>query len=190
MDCLQNKESTDMSISSITLAGGCFWCTEAIFKRIKGVSHVEPGYANGIHANQPTYEEVCTGKTGYAEVVRLNFDSQVISLTQLLEIFFATHDPTTLNRQGEDKGTQYRSAVFYETDEERDTALALIEEIDASKILAAPVVTEVQALQNYWSAEAYHHDYFAKHPEQGYCAAVIGPKVQKLMHTLHDFMKD
>lgn len=177
-----------MTISTITLAGGCFWCTEAIFKRIKGVTQVEPGYANGVSAARPTYEDVCTGKTGYAEVVRLNFDTKIISLAQILEVFFATHDPSSLNRQGADVGTQYRSAVFYETDEERDTALALIDEINASGLLNGPVVTQVEALRYYWTAENYHHDYFAKNPTQGYCAAVIGPKLLKLEQTLKQFL--
>lgn len=178
-----------MTESTITLAGGCFWCTEAVFLRVRGVTHVESGYANGTSPARPSYEEVCTGATGYAEVVRLRYDPAAISLAQLLEIFFATHDPTTLNRQGADVGTQYRSGIYVGTDEERDIALGIIARINESGELNAPVVTEVEPLRHYWPAENYHQNYFAQHPGQGFCAVVIAPKVQKFEKTFSRFRK-
>ncbi|RMX03483.1 peptide-methionine (S)-S-oxide reductase [Corticibacter populi] len=178
-----------MTESFITLGAGCFWCTEAVYERVRGVASVECGYANGDNPQRPSYEQVCTGGTGYVEVARIGFDPQVVSLTQLLEIFFTIHDPTSLNRQGADVGTQYRSGIYVENDEEREIAEDLIREIDASGTLGKPVVTEVESLRNYWKAEDYHQNYFANNPHQGYCAAVVGPKVEKFRQTFAALIK-
>ncbi|OWQ92170.1 peptide-methionine (S)-S-oxide reductase [Roseateles aquatilis] len=171
----------------ITLGGGCFWCTEAVFLRVKGVLSVESGYTNGQVSN-PTYEQVCSGNTGHAEVVRVRFDPQVVSLTDLLQVFFTIHDPTTLNRQGADVGTQYRSGIYYRRPEQ----LAEIRQVmdDAQRAHGGKVVTELQPEQNYWPAEAYHQDYFAHHPEQGYCAFVVAPKVDKFLMKFKELVKD
>ena len=167
-----------MSEKTITLGGGCFWCVEAVFVRMKGITDVESGYANG-HIDHPTYEQVCTGETGHAEVVRLRYDSTQLSLSDILQVFFAVHDPTTLNRQGHDVGSQYRSAIYTETDEDLALALAHVQQLEAQRVYRAPIVTQVQALQSYFPAEAYHQDYFEHHPNQGYCAMVVRPKVLK-----------
>ncbi len=170
---------------TLVLGGGCFWCTEAVFVRIRGVLDVESGYANGDARRfpQPTYEQVCTGATGYNEVVKLVYDPAQVSTPELLEVFFATHDPTTLNRQGNDVGTQYRSGVYFTSPAQQAEALATIVALNAGGELGAPVVTEVQPLACYTAAEAYHQDYFAQHPHQGYCAFVVGPKVEKCLAT-------
>jgi peptide-methionine (S)-S-oxide reductase len=161
-----------------TLAGGCFWCLEAVYDELKGVQSVESGYANGAVPN-PTYEQVCSGKTGHAEVVQITFDSEVVSFRNLLEVFFTVHDPTTLNRQGADVGTQYRSAIFYHSPEQKATAEAVISELTAEKLWNDPIVTEVAPLDLFYVAEEYHQEYFANHPYQGYCQVVIAPKVAK-----------
>ena len=165
---------------TIVLGGGCFWCTEAVFVRVRGVLHVRSGYANG-HVLNPTYEQVCTGETGHNEVVRLAYDPTQVSLRQLLEIFMATHDPTTLNRQGHDVGTQYRSGIYYSNEADREVAHAVLDETQAA--LDDPVATELAPLQCFYEAEAYHHNYFERHPDQGYCALVVAPKVQKFVQT-------
>jgi peptide-methionine (S)-S-oxide reductase len=164
----------------ITLGGGCFWCTEAVFVRVKGVLDVESGYCNG-HTINPTYAQVCEGDTGHNEVVRLTYDPSVISLHELLEIFFVIHDPTTLNRQGNDSGTQYRSGIYLSDEADRVVAQQVLDEVNAA--LNGRVVTELKALANYSAAEDYHQDYFEQHPHQGYCAFVVAPKVQKFLHT-------
>ncbi len=161
-----------------TLAGGCFWCTEAIFRELKGVEKVEPGYAGGKTPN-PSYEQVCTGTTGHAESIQITFDPKVISFHDLLEIFFSTHNPTTLNRQGDDVGTQYRSAIFYHSPHQQETAKQVIREVDAKHIWPAPIVTEVTPFTNFYPAEEYHQDYFERNPRQPYCQFVIAPKVAK-----------
>jgi peptide-methionine (S)-S-oxide reductase len=166
-------------LQTITLGGGCFWCTEAVFVRVRGVTDVESGYCNG-HVQRPSYEQVCTGRTGHNEVVRLMFDATQVSLRQLLEIFFVIHDPTTLNRQGNDTGTQYRSGIYVSTPEQAQEARALMDELTKEGVFSAPIVTEVLPLANYWPAEAYHQDFFENNPNQGYCVAVAGPKVAKL----------
>ena len=163
---------------TITLGGGCFWCTEAVFDRVRGITDVESGYTNG-HTINPSYEQICQGDTGHAEVVRLTFDADEISLEEILEIFFHTHDPTTLNRQGNDVGTQYRSGIYTTNEQQADVARTLISELTQAGAYDAPIVTEVQPLASYWPAEDYHQDYFLNHPNQGYCAFVVGPKVQK-----------
>jgi peptide-methionine (S)-S-oxide reductase len=170
----------------ITLGGGCFWCTEAVFVRVHGVLDVESGYCNG-HTTQPTYEQVCTGNTGHNEVVQLTYDPAVISLRELLEIFFVIHDPTTLNRQGNDAGTQYRSGIYLS--HEADLAVAQQVRDEVNQALSGKVVTELCMRSNYSAAEAYHQDYFEQHPDQGYCAFVVAPKVQKFLHTFADRVK-
>ena len=167
---------------SITLAGGCFWCTEAVFLEVDGVLSVESGYSNG-HTPHPTYEQVCTGATGHAEVVRVRFDPERVSLHELLEIFFVVHDPTTLNRQGNDQGTQYRSAIYAHDEAQLDVARTVIAELQASGVHSRPIVTELGMERDYSPAEAYHQRYFEQHPGQGYCAFVVAPKVDKFRKT-------
>ena len=179
---------TDDSLDTLVLGGGCFWCTEAVFDRVEGVVDVESGYCNG-HVHQPSYEQVCEGTTGHAEVVKLRFDPARISLRQLLEIFFVVHDPTTLNRQGNDVGTQYRSGIYYDNPEHGEIANAMIRQMSQDKLFGAPITTEVKPLSNYSTAEAYHQDYFAKNPNAGYCAFVVGPKVEKFRKTFAKYLK-
>jgi peptide-methionine (S)-S-oxide reductase len=164
------------------LGGGCFWCTEAVYLEAKGVNRVESGYTGGQQPD-PTYEQVCAGTTGHAEVVRLEFDPDVISYRDILEIFFTIHDPTTLNRQGNDVGTQYRSVIYYQSPEQEATARQVMAEM--AHVWDAPIVTEISPAQQYYKAEAYHQNYFAQHPLQGYCALVVEPKVAKFrkMHA-------
>ncbi|WP_342628769.1 peptide-methionine (S)-S-oxide reductase MsrA [Nguyenibacter vanlangensis] len=164
------------------LGGGCFWCTEAMLKELRGILGVVPGYAGGTLAD-PTYEQVCSGRTGHAEVVRVAFDPAILSYADLLRIFFTIHDPTTPDRQGADIGPQYRSVIFTATPEQARTARAVRDQVAAERLWPDPIVTEIQPLDRFYEAESYHHDYFAKHPERGYCAAVIAPKVAKLRRT-------
>ena len=161
-----------------TLGGGCFWCLEAVYLDLEGVHQVKSGYAGGT-TPKPTYEEVCRGTTGHAEVVQIRFDPEVTSFREVLEVFFATHDPTTPNRQGADVGTQYRSIILYQTPEQRETAVGLIRELEPQGLWDGPIVTEVLALEEFYAAEGYHDDYFRRNPEQPYCRAVINPKVAK-----------
>jgi peptide-methionine (S)-S-oxide reductase len=166
----------------VVLGAGCFWCTEAVFQLIRGVEKVEPGYAGGEKQN-PTYDEVSTGTTGHAEVAQITFDSDAISFREVLEIFFGTHDPTQLNRQGADVGTQYRSVIFYMSPEQKATAEQLIAELTAEKVYDRPIVTTVEPLKAFYPAETYHKNYFKKHPSAPYCQAVIAPKITKLQKT-------
>jgi peptide-methionine (S)-S-oxide reductase len=161
-----------------TLAGGCFWCLEAIFMEVDGIEDVIPGYTGGISAD-PTYQEVCSNDTGHVEAVQVTFDAGKISYREILQIFFSVHDPTTLNRQGQDVGTQYRSAIFYHNDRQRAIAEALIKELDGAHLWQKPIVTQVVPLDKFYPAEGYHREYFSRHPEQPYCQAVISPKVSK-----------
>ena len=177
-----------MSLPSITLGGGCFWCTEAVFERVRGITQVQSGYCNGA-VLQPTYEQVCTGRTGHNEVVRLTFDPAVISVQQILQIFFAIHDPTTLNRQGNDVGTQYRSGIYFHTPEQQQMAQAMLEQLAQDRVFDAPLTTELQPEHNFWPAEDYHAQYYARNPKQGYCAAVVGPKVAKFRQTFAQFLQ-
>lgn len=177
-----------MPLQNITLGGGCFWCTEAVFLRVRGVTQVQSGYSNG-QALQPSYEQVCTGRTGHNEVVRLTFDPDTIGLRQILEIFFAIHDPTTLNRQGHDVGTQYRSGIYFHTAEQQQIAQALMAEITQKNLFAAALTTELLPVENYWPAEDYHQNYFARNPFQGYCAAVVAPKIEKFQRTFAQWRK-
>ena len=172
----------------ITLGGGCFWCTEAVFVRVEGVVDVESGYCNG-HVQNPTYEQVCDGNTGHVEVVQLRYDPKVTSLRELLEIFFVIHDPTALNRQGNDRGTQYRSGIYFTNDKQAEAAKTIIGEINAEGVFDRPLVTEVLPLQNYSEAEDYHQDFFERNPTQGYCMAVAAPKVWKFKKTFSEWVK-
>ncbi|MEC4720338.1 peptide-methionine (S)-S-oxide reductase MsrA [Noviherbaspirillum sp. CPCC 100848] len=175
-----------MTTEIATLGGGCFWCLEAVYQELKGVQHVESGYTGG-HVANPTYEQVCEGNTGHAEVVRLEFDPAQIGYREILEIFFTIHDPTTLNRQGNDVGTQYRSVIYYHTPEQQDIAKQVI--ACMASVWDAPIVTELSALQPYFKAEDYHQNYFRQHPLQGYCAFVVAPKVTKFRKIFTDKLK-
>ena len=162
-----------------TLAGGCFWCLEAVYLNVRGVEKVESGYTGGTVTN-PSYELVCSGMSGHAEVVQVTYNGEQITFRELLEIFFTIHDPTTLNRQGADSGTQYRSAIYYHSPEQQAEAGAMIKQLDAEKVFPGPIVTEVAALTDFYPAEEYHRDYYTRNPNQGYCRAVVGPKVSKM----------
>ncbi len=169
--------------------GGCFWCTEAIFKRLKGVKKVLPGYAGGFIPN-PTYEEVSSGNTGHAEVIYIEYDPQEISYTQLLEVFFSTHDPTQLHRQGNDIGTQYRSVIFWETPGQLQQAVDYILQLEKSGVYQSPVVTSLERFTGFYPAEDYHKNYLEKHPDNPYCRAVVSPKVQKFEHNFKNWLKN
>ena len=171
-----------------TLAGGCFWCLEAAYDELKGVLSVESGYSGGTFLN-PTYKQVCTGATGHAEVVQVTFDPQVISFKEILNVFFVIHDPTTLNRQGNDVGTQYRSAIFYRSDEQKSTAEEVIRELTAQKIWSQPIVTELTAFDKFYIAEDYHQEYYANNPHQPYCMMVVAPKVTKFRKHFMEMLK-
>jgi len=172
-----------MATKELIAGGGCFWCTEAVFERLRGVSDVESGYANGDMPN-PDYRSVCSGTTGYAEVIKITYDDEIIDLDTLFDVFFATHNPTQLNRQGADVGTQYRSCICYRNDEELEAAKHAIER--AQNDYSDPIVTTLEPLQNYYPAESYHQDYYQQNPMQGYCNAVIPPKIAKLMEKFGD----
>ena len=174
--------TTSPATETITLGGGCFWCLEAVYLLVDGVTAVESGYSNG-HVPAPSYEQVCGGDTGHAEVVRISFDPGRISLRELLEIFFVIHDPTTLNRQGNDVGTQYRSGIYFHTPAQEAVAHEVLAELAASGVYRQPIVTELRPLANYSRAEEYHQRYFENHPGQGYCAMVVAPKVEKFRRT-------
>ena len=176
-------------LDTATLAGGCFWCTEAVFQRLKGVTDVTPGYAASKVEN-PSYRQVCSGKTGAAEAIQVTYDPSIISYAKLLEIFWHVHDPTTLNRQGNDVGTQYRSAVFYHNDEQKEVALASKDALARSGAYKNPVVTEIAPFTNFYSAEEYHKDYYDNNRTQVYCTFVIDPKVQKLLKEYRQEVKE
>jgi peptide-methionine (S)-S-oxide reductase len=172
------KQLNNMAVA--TFAGGCFWCTETLFSRLDGVVSVVPGYTGG-HIKNPAYREVCTGRTGHAECVHIEFDPDKVTFTTLLEVFFDTHDPTTLNRQGNDVGTQYRSEIFYHSNEQKSIALNLIKKLETSAIYSASIVTKVTPFEAFYPAEVEHHDYYNLNKNQPYCAAIITPKVKKLL---------
>lgn len=178
------KNSNDV----VVFGGGCFWCTEAVFKSLKGVSYVLPGYAGGESKN-PTYEQVSTGRTGHAEVIKIEYDSGVVSYENLLTVFFATHDPTTLNRQGADVGTQYRSVIFYTTEGQKEQTENFISEINTSSKEGSPVVTEIKPLEKFYEAENYHKDYFANNKGNPYCELVINPKLEKVKQKFSELLK-
>jgi peptide-methionine (S)-S-oxide reductase len=179
---------SDINLETATLAGGCFWCVEAVFDDLEGVEDVISGYTGGHKAN-PTYQEVCTGETGHAEAVRITFNPQIISYADLLRIFFTVHDPTTLNRQGNDVGTQYRSAIFYHNDVQKEVAAQIRDEIAAAGLYENPIVTEITPAGEFWPAENYHQEYFANNPNQPYCAAVVAPKVAKFRQKFASRLK-
>lgn len=177
-----------MGTQIATLAGGCFWCLEAVFDEVKGVKSVESGYAGG-HMENPSYKAVCTGMTGHAEVVRVTFDDEVVSYRDLLNVFFGIHDPTTLNRQGADVGTQYRSAIFYHDEQQKKIAEEVIKDLEAQKIWDRPIVTTLEKMDTFYMAEDYHQEYFANNPYQPYCMAVVAPKVSKFRKHYLDMLK-
>lgn len=177
-----------MNTQIATLAGGCFWCLEAVFDEVRGVQSVESGYVGG-HVEDPSYKDVCTGMTGHAEVVRVTFDADVVSYGELLNVFFGIHDPTTLNRQGADVGTQYRSAIFYHDDEQKKIAEEVIKELEAQKIFDQPIVTTLEKMDKFYVAEDYHQEYFSNNPYQPYCTAVVAPKVAKFRKHYLDMLK-
>ena len=176
------------NLQTATLAGGCFWCLEAVYDEIKGVQGVESGYAGGQMDN-PNYREVCNGDTGHAEVVQVHFDPSIVSYRDLLNVFFAIHDPTNLNRQGADVGTQYRSAIFYHDEEQKKIAEELIKDLNAQQIWDRPIVTQVEKLDKFYMAEDYHQEYFARNPYQPYCMAVVAPKVSKFRKHFLELLK-
>ena len=175
---MREKTQEDQAVSVATLAGGCFWCLEAVYENLRGVSKIESGYMGGATPN-PTYRDVCSGTTGHAEVVQVTYDPAVVSFADLLDVFFTIHDPTTLNRQGNDVGTQYRSAIFYHAPEQKQVAETKIAELTAAQLFDRPIVTEVTAAGPFYKAEDYHQGYFRGNPEQGYCQFVVSPKVAK-----------
>lgn len=177
------------TLSTITLGAGCFWCVEAVFDALNGVHSVTSGYMGG-RLDNPSYKAVCTGETGHAEVVQIAFDGEVIDLKQLLAIFFTVHDPTTLNRQGNDVGTQYRSVVFYHDDGQKAAAEEVIAFVTEQQLYADPIVTEISPASTFYAAEDYHHDYFANNRNQGYCRAVVAPKVAKFRKMYQDLLKE
>jgi peptide-methionine (S)-S-oxide reductase len=179
---------SDNETAKATFGSGCFWCTEAVFDHLKGVKSAESGYSGGT-TKKPTYQEVCSGNTGHAEVVQVTYDPKVITFAELLEVFWQTHDPTTRNRQGNDVGTQYRSAIFYHTDEQRRIAEEYKKKLDASGAFRGPIVTEITPFQEFYRAEDYHQNYFAQNPQQAYCAAVIPPKLEKLKKVFGEKLK-
>lgn len=174
---------------TITLGGGCFWCTEAVFEQLKGVEKVESGYSGGT-VPHPTYQQVCSGDTGHAEVSQITFDPKVISLKEILEVFFTVHNPTTLNQQGNDVGTQYRSVIFYRNAEQKTVAKQVIKEIEAAKIWDGRIVTDISPFKEFYNAEDYHQEYFRQHGQQPYCRVVIAPKVAKFREHFRDKLKD
>lgn len=177
-----------MAKEVIVFGGGCFWCTEAVFERIEGVSDVMPGYSGGDVIN-PSYREVCTGNTGHAEVVEVTYDSSVVKLEILLKVFFSTHDPTTLNRQGADVGTQYRSAIFYTNEKQKAIVDMVLGELESKEVFADPIVTEVKPIKNFYQSEEYHNGYFEANKQQPYCRIVIQPKVNKLEKVFDTILK-
>lgn len=182
-----HSKSVKMEIA--TLGGGCFWCTEAVYKELKGVTSVTSGYSGGDIIN-PSYREVCSGRTGHAEVTEIEFDPSVISFKEILEVFFATHDPTTLNRQGNDTGPQYRSVIFYHNPAQKETAEKVIMRLNDENVYGKPVVTELTAWKNFFPAEAWHQDYFENNPEEAYCQYVIVPKMKKFREIFRERLKN
>ncbi len=180
--------STEKKMEIATFGGGCFWCVEAVFENMPGVKDVVSGYTGGS-VPKPSYEQVCTGRTGHAEVCQIHFDPSEVSFLRLLEVFMKTHDPTTLNAQGPDHGTQYRSAIFYESQSQKETAEAFIAELNKEKAFRSPIVTEVVPLTEFYAAEDYHQDYYRKNPGAGYCRAVVAPKVAKFKKVLQELEK-
>ncbi len=175
-------------LEKATLGGGCFWCTEAVYLQLKGVVDVKPGYSGG-HIKNPSYKEVCTGRTGHAEVIQVTYDPEKLSFSEILEVFFMAHDPTTLNRQGNDVGTQYRSAIFYHNEEQKKVAEKIIQELEKEKVYDDPIVTEVTPFNSFYVAENYHINYFERNKNQPYCQFVVAPKVEKFRKVFKDKLK-
>ena len=180
-EMVNTKEDSQLAV----FGGGCFWCTEAVFQQVRGVISVEPGYSGG-QSHSPSYEEICSGDSGHIEVVSVRFDPSLVSYDDLLQVFFGTHDPTSVDRQGNDVGSQYRSVIFWQTEQQREQAQARIAWLDELLSDEQPVVTQLLPAEKVWPAEGYHHDYYAQHSQQGYCQFVIAPKLQKLrQHFVH-----
>jgi peptide-methionine (S)-S-oxide reductase len=188
-DIMVDPQKVEMKVEKATFGAGCFWCVEAIFERVKGVIKVQSGYSGG-HVKNPAYKEVCSGTTGHAEVCQLTFNPDKISYIELLEIFWQTHDPTTLNRQGNDTGTQYRSVIFCHTEEQKRLAEEMKKRLNNEHIFANPIVTEVVAYKDFYPAEDYHEDYYSKNPDQPYCSVVITPKVKKFEKTFQEYLRE
>jgi peptide-methionine (S)-S-oxide reductase len=186
---LMQAEPNPKKLETATLGAGCFWCVEAVFENLKGVESVVSGYSGGFVKN-PAYREVCNGTTGHAEVVQVHFDPSIISFEEILEVFWLTHNPTTLNRQGADMGTQYRSAIFYQDEKQKEIAEKSKKKMQESGIFDKPIVTEISPFKNFYKAEDYHQDYYSKNPEQPYCTVVINPKLQKLKSHFVDKIKN
>jgi len=184
----KNKTMKDTGSKTVVFAGGCFWCTEAMFNELKGVQKVVSGYSGG-HVANPTYEQVCTGRTGHAECTQITYDPTKITFAELLEVFWMTHDPTTLNRQGADSGTQYRSAIFYNDEDQRQEAIAYKAKLEKEKIWSDPIVTEITKFEKFYPAENYHQLYYQNNPNQGYCRIVITPKIEKFKKIFADKLK-
>jgi peptide-methionine (S)-S-oxide reductase len=185
---MNNSAENSDDLEVVTLASGCFWCTEAVFKRVNGVISAVSGYSGGPVDN-PSYDQVCSGRTGHAEAVQVKFDPKIISLEQILEIFWYTHDPTTLNRQGNDVGTQYRSAVFYNSQSQKDIALKIKNDLESKKVYQNPIVTEITPFKNFYQAEEYHKDYYDNNKKVPYCSYVIDPKISKLLTKFSSSLK-
>ena len=185
---LISTEIMGKEFEKVTLGGGCFWCTEAVYLQLKGVVDVKPGYSGG-HVKNPSYKEVCNETTGHAEVVQITFDPAVVTFAEILEVFFITHDPTSLNRQGNDVGTQYRSAIFYHTPQQKETALLIIANLEKEKAYEKPIVTEVTEFKAFYPAEDYHINYFARNKNQPYCQFVVAPKVEKFRKVFREKVK-
>lgn len=179
----------DLDMQTAVFAGGCFWCTEAVFQKLRGVTSVVPGYVGG-HVNDPTYEQVFGGATGHAEAIKFEYDPNQISFQDLLSVFFATHDPTTLNRQGADVGSQYRSIIFYSTEIEKQEAQKFIEQLTADNVFTDPIVTTLEPLTKFYEAEDYHKNYYERNGEQGYCQVVISPKLKKLKERFASLIQE
>ena len=186
---ISKKNKMEQTIETATLANGCFWCTEAVFQRLKGVKSVTSGYTGGKIKN-PTYREVCSGLTGHAEAIQITFDSSVLSFQEILDVFFSTHDPTTLNRQGYDVGTQYRSAIFYHSEQQKETAEKFIKALTEAQVFDNPIVTEVTKFNEFYKAEDYHQNYYNNNKTQGYCMAVINPKLEKFIKKYKEKLKE
>jgi len=189
MKGIKMEENTNTTLDTATFGAGCFWCTEAVFQRLKGVHSVTSGYSGGQKEN-PTYDQVCTGKTGHAEVTQIVYDPKVITFDELLEVFWKTHDPTTLNRQGADVGTQYRSVIFYHSEEQKNRAEKYKVELDKAGIWNDPIVTEISPLKNFYKAEDYHQEYYNRNTSAGYCSFVITPKLEKFKKVFKDKLKN
>jgi methionine-S-sulfoxide reductase len=187
-DAMKAEKASSNNLETITLAGGCYWCVEAVYEKLDGVKSVVSGFAGGKNAN-PTYEEVCTGKTGHAEVVQITYDTTKTNLDEIFQVFFTVHDPTTLNRQGADVGTQYRSVIFYANEEQKNAAHSIIDQLNSEKVYSNPIVTTLEPLTQFYKAEDYHQNYYQNNKNQPYCEMVIQPKIEKFEKVFKDRLK-